>query len=205
MNKEKIIKIINYYVKEKYNNESTGHDYYHTIRVKNIALEINKKEHADEFVIIVTALLHDVFDHKFYNGNNSISQEINKLLKKLKILDFISADDLDNILNCCENIGYTANKNEKKKISKEGMIVQDADRLDAIGAIGIARTFAYGGKIGNLIYDPENTKINTTINHFYDKLLKLKDLMNTEQGKKMAIERHEFMENFLNEFYKEWN
>ena len=205
MTKERIIEIIDNYVKEKYSVEATGHDYYHIDRVKKNAILINKKENANEFVIIITCLLHDVFDHKFYNGHNTISQELENLLKELEVSNYISKSNLKNILDSCENIGYTSNKNGEKELSHEGKIVQDADRLDAIGAIGIARTFAYGGKVGNLLYDPNNIENKTTINHFYDKLLKLKDLMNTETGKKLAKKRHKYMEEFLNEFYKEWN
>ena len=175
---------------------------------------INQKENADSFILTIIVLMHDLYDHKFYDGN--IGEKLEETLKKLKVYDFFTQDDIKNIINSCVNLGFSSNIVEKKELSLEGKIAQDADRLDAIGAIGIARTFAYGGKKGNLIYDPNNNELvdkneyyregsKTSISHFYDKLLKIKDLMNTHTAKKIAIDRHKFLELYLKEFYDEWN
>ena len=209
------IETIKKYVKETTLTEESGHDWWHIYRVYNNALLINKEEKANEFLVIVIALLHDLYDSKFYTGN--IGEKIIDTLKELDIYKSLSKEEIENITYSCENLSYSKNIVEKKKLSKEGMIVQDADRLDAIGAIGIARTFAYGGKVKRNIYNPENEilEINTeedyrtqnrdSINHFYEKLLKLKELMNTGTAKKVAENRHRFMELYLEEFYKEWN
>lgn len=209
------IEKIKKYVKEITLIEESGHDWWHIHRVYNNALLINEEEKANEFIVITIALLHDLYDSKFYTGN--IGEKIIDTLKELEIYDCLSKDEIENITYSCENLSYSKNIEEKKKLSKEGMIVQDADRLDAIGAIGIARTFAYGGKVKRSIYNPESKKIEIdteddyrtqnrdSINHFYEKLLKLKDLMNTETAKKVAENRHRFMELYLEEFYKEWN
>lgn len=210
-----VIEKIKKYVKETTILEESGHDWWHIQRVYNNALQINKDEHGKQEVIEIIALMHDLYDGKFCDEN--ITKNIITTLKKLEVYDVLSEDDVENITYSCENISYSKNIECKKHLSKEGLIVQDADRLDSIGAIGIARVFAYGGKIKRNIYNPElqRGEINTekeyrnkdrdSINHFYEKLLKLKDLMNTETAKKIAIKRHEFMENYLNEFYREWN
>lgn len=214
MNKDEIIQIIEKYVKELCKNESSGHDWWHIKRVYNNAMLINKKEKADEFIITVITLIHDVYDHKFYKGE--ISTKIEELLKELGVYSYLSNEDIENIIHSCVNLGFSANFTGKKEISKEGMIVQDADRLDSIGAIGIARVFAYGGKKGDLIYDPYNNELvdeneyyksgsRTSISHFYDKLLKIKDMMNTETAKTIANERHKYLEEFLKQFFDEWN
>ena len=175
---------------------------------------INKKENADKFVITIIALMHDLYDHKFYNGN--IETKLEETLKELDVYNDIPKNDIENIIHSCVNLGFSANITNRKELSKEGKIVQDADRLDGIGAIGIARTFAYGGKKGRLIYDPNNNELvnenqynengsKTSISHFYDKLLNIKDLMNTDTAKTVAQQRHEYLENFLKEFMDEWN
>ncbi len=213
MGKEEIIKIIKEYVKNICKDDSTGHDWWHIQRVYNNAMLINKKENADEFVITLITLMHDLYDHKFYKGD--VKQKLEETLKELNIYQYIQ-EDIENIINSCVNLGFSANMTTKKELSKEGKIVQDADRLDAMGAIGIARTFAYSGKKEKTIYDPNNNELvdeeeykqngsKTTISHFYDKLLKLKDLMNTETAKIIAKERHLYLENFLEEFFDEWN
>ena len=214
MKKEEVINIIKKYVKELCKNDSTGHDWWHIQRVYNNAMLINQNEKADSFILTIIVLMHDLYDHKFYDGN--IREKLEETLKKLKVYDFFTQDDIKNIINSCVNLGFSSNIVEKKELSLEGKIAQDADRLDAIGAIGIARTFAYGGKKGNLIYDPNNNEIvdkneyyregsKTTISHFYDKLLKIKDLMNTHTAKEIAIDRHKFLELYLKEFNDEWN
>lgn len=214
MNKEEIISVVKKYVKNKCYNESTGHDWWHIQRVYNNAMLIDKKENADEFIIAIIVLMHDLYDHKFYDGN--IEEKLEETLKELQLYNYISKNDIENIIYSCANLGFSANIAERKELSIEGKIAQDADRLDAIGAIGIARTFAYGGKKGIPIYDSNNNELvgeeeykqkgsRTSISHFYDKLLKIKDLMNTDTAKIIAQERHEYLEKFLHEFFDEWN
>lgn len=214
ISKEEIINIVKKYVKEKCYNEPTGHDWLHIQRVYKNAMLINKKENANEFIITLIVLMHDLYDHKFYNGN--IEKKIEDTLKELHVYNYISKNDIENIIYSCANLGFCANIVGQKELSKEGKVAQDADRLDALGAIGIARTFAYGGKEGKLIYDPDNNDLvneeeykkkgsKTSISHFYDKLLKVKYLMNTDTAKIIAQERHQYLENFLQEFFDEWN
>lgn len=214
MNKESILKITENYVKTNFNQESTGHDWWHIKRVHNLSLQINEIEKKDEFIVRMIALLHDVFDEKFSDGD--VKQNLENLMKKLNIYNEIDEKDIKNIIHSIENLGFKGGFNNIE-ISDEGKIVQDADRIDAIGAIGIARCFAYNGKKGNVIYDPDTgiVEINNqeeyrnkkrhAINHFYEKLLKIKNTINTEAGKTIAIKRTEYMENFLDEFYKEWD
>ena len=214
MDKEEILNKIKRYVKEVCKNDSSGHDWWHIQRVYNNAMLINKKEGANEFVLTAIVLMHDLYDHKFYNGN--IEEKLEEILKELHIYNYISKNDIENIIYSCANLGFSANIAEQKELSVEGKIVQDADRLDAIGAIGIARTFAYGGKKGKPIYDSSNNGLvneeeyktkgsKTSVSHFYDKLLKVKDLMNTDTAKIIAKERHKYLEDFLQEFFDEWN
>lgn len=214
MDKETVLNDIKSYVQEICKNDSTGHDWYHIQRVYNNAMLINKKEQANEFVLTVIVLMHDLYDHKFYNGN--AEEKLKETLKQLNVYNCVTEDDIQNIVYSCINLGMSSNFIERKELSQEGKIAQDADRLDAIGAIGIARTFTYGGKKGNLIYDPNDNELvsekeyaqtgsRTSISHFYDKLLRIKDLMNTDIAKEIAIERHKFLEDFLHEFLEEWN
>ena len=213
MNKDEVIKRTADYVKSKLDGESSGHDWWHTYRVWKTAVNIGKKEDADLFVVQLAALLHDIADWKFHSGDDSIGPKLaREWLEKLDV-------DENIISHVCEIIKGVSFKGAgvKSKIkTKEGMVVQDADRLDALGSIGIARAFAYGGHKGREIYNPnikpekhesfEQYKNNkgTTINHFYEKLLLLKDLMNTETARKIAEERHKFMEEYLDKFFKEW-
>ena len=213
MEKKEIIAITENYVKTNFIKESTGHDWWHIKRVHDLAIKINEKEKKNSFIIEMIALLHDVFDEKFSKGN--VVENLVELMKKLNIYNQIDKDDLENILNSINNLGFKGGFN-KAEISDEGKIVQDADRIDSIGAIGIARCFAFGGKKGNTIYNPDmgiieiqnyeeyRNKERHSINHFYEKLLKIKDTINTETAKEIAIERTKYMENFLDEFYKEW-
>lgn len=213
MKKSEIITKTKEFVKRKLGNESSGHDWWHTYRVWKTALQIAKKEGADTYVVQLSALLHDISDWKFNKGDASVGSNIARhWLKKQKV-------DEKTICLICEiiqNISFKGAKVKNKIKTKEGKIVQDADRLDAIGAIGIARTFAFGGKMNNPIYAPDINPVlhktkksylkqTHTINHFYEKLLLLKDRMNTKTGKKMAEKRHNFMKLFLKEFFKEWN
>ena len=213
MEKKEIIAITENYVKTNFIKESTGHDWWHIKRVHDLAIKINEKEKKNSFIIEMIALLHDVFDEKFSKGN--VVENLIELMRKLNIYNEIDKDDLEYILNSINNLGYKGGFNTAE-ISEEGKIVQDADRIDSIGAIGIARCFAFGGKKGNTIYNPDmgiieiqnyeeyRNKERHSINHFYEKLLKIKDTINTETAKEIAIERTKYMENFLDEFYKEW-
>ncbi|KKP24215.1 MAG: Metal dependent phosphohydrolase [candidate division TM6 bacterium GW2011_GWF2_28_16] len=214
INNQVINNIINI-VKQTFEKEASGHDWWHIYRVWQTSLKIAEQEKADLFVVQAAALLHDIADWKFYNGNQDIGpQKAEEILKSLKVNQTV----IDSIKDIIKNLSFKgAGVKHKKMPTLEGMIVQDADRLDALGAIGVARTFAYSGYKNRLIYDPnikpvlhdnENNYVKNTspaINHFYEKLLLLKDLMNTETGKKIAQERHNFMQTYLEQFYKEWN
>ena len=202
------------FVKKELEGAEAGHDWFHIQRVYNNALNLLKTEQANEQVVVLAALLHDIADSKFHNGDETIGPK--KAMEFMTSID-INDDIKEHVVKIIENISFKGGNFNKTFHSKELEIVQDADRLDAIGAIGIARTFNYGGYKNNGLYDPEiqpklkmtkeeykNHK-GTTINHFYEKLLLLKDLMNTETGKKLAENRHQYMEGFLEQFYKEWN
>jgi len=201
------------FVKEKLQNIESGHDWFHIERVYNNANLIANNEICDSKVVKLAALLHDIADSKFNNGDETIGPETAKLFLEK---ENVEKQTIDHIVKIIENISFKGGNFEQKFNSIELQIVQDADRLDAIGAIGIARTFNYGGFKNRQIYDPNispNLKMSKeeykkseapTINHFYEKLLLLKDKMNTETGKKMAQNRHDFMDLFLNQFYHEW-
>ena len=215
MNNSEIIEVVKDYVKTKMQDDCTGHDYYHIMRVVNNALLINKEEKKDEFIIVMIAILHDLYDHKFTNVN--VRDALINDLRNLKVYEYIQKEDLENILHSIENLGYSSNIKEKKNLSDEGKIVQDADRLDGMGAIGIARTFAYGGYKHKPMHIPEiqNYKLEekeykkngskTSTMHFYDKLLKLNDLLNTKEAKRIEKKRKKFLEEFLREFLEEWD
>lgn len=208
-----IIKKTKIYVNEKLSGEGSGHDFFHAERVLKTSLHICKIENADEYIVSLSALLHDIDDWKFSSDNKTNTENIRAFLKS------VNADDItiNKVTGIIKTLSYKGGVTDSSQSSLEGKIVQDADRLDAIGAIGIARTFTYGGSRHQTIYDPpikpvqyftlsqvKNEK-NHTINHFYEKLLKLKDLMNTNEGKRLAIKRHDYMKDFLEEFYREWN
>ncbi|MGL5068190.1 MAG: HD domain-containing protein [Sarcina sp.] len=212
MNKDLVIENTIEFIKEKFCGEGSGHDWFHIERVYKNACYIAKREEADEYIVKLTALLHDVDDWKFSDDNKTSTSTVETFLSGQGV-DNVDIEKITTIIKTMSFKGGVVNSTQN---SIEGMIVQDADRLDAIGAIGIARAFTYGGYKGNLMYDPkvkpqdfktldEVKKKNTTINHFYEKLLKLKDLMNTKTAKALAKERHDYMENFLETFYKEWN
>ena len=203
------------YVKNKLEDEGSGHDWWHILRVYNNALDIAGKEgNCDIFIIELAALLHDIADWKFNDGNLDKGSEIAGIfLADLNVDEKI----IEHVSDIIKNISFKGANVENTITTKEGMIVQDADRLDAIGAVGIGRAFAYGGFMKREMYNPDvsheihNTfeeyknKSGSTINHFYEKLLLLKDKMNTKTGKEKAEKRHEFMCSFLDEFYSEWN
>lgn len=184
------------YVKGKFSEDVTGHDYWHMKRVVKNAEEIAREEHADVFICQMAAWLHDMTDPKLFNDIKQAEAELNQFLADIDL----SSELKKKILEAMADVSFS-----KKRIPAtiEGKIVQDADRLDAIGAVGIARVFAFGGSKGQPIHNPEQ-KSGTSIQHFYDKLLKLKELMNTETGRKIADQRHAFMESYLSQFYQEW-
>ena len=212
MNKKKIIEKTKEYVRQEMLKGDSGHDWSHVLRVNITAKKIAKKEKADLFIVELSVLFHDIADSKFTNGDETIAP------KKTK--DFLISLKVDN--ETIEKVNYIVEhmsfkKNQPTEKSIEFKVVQDADRLDAIGAIGIARAFSFGGFKNRLMYNPdEKPNLNqtkeqyvkaegTTINHFYEKLLLLKDLMNTNAAKKLAEKRHKFMKKYLEQFYKEWN
>lgn len=208
---ENIIRSAKIYIKDIFQNDFSGHDYYHSIRVYNLATHIAQHENADLTLVQLIALLHDVDDYKLFAQNRNF-QNTRYFLNSHNIPPL----QIDNICSIIADISYKGTETHPPE-SIEGKIVQDADRLDAIGAIGIARTFAYGGTINRPIHNPlltPHTDINyadyqnckgTSINHFYEKLLCLKELLNTSEAKKIAEHRHLFMINFLNEFFQEWD
>ena len=201
------------YVKQQLEGAEAGHDWFHIERVYRNALHIADQENCNREVVQLAALLHDIADSKFHGGDESIGPKTARIF-----LEGQHADEatIDHVVKIIENISFKGGKTERTFSSLELDIVQDADRLDAIGAIGIARTFNYGGFKNRPMYDPaiapnmhmtkEEYKSNNapTINHLYEKLLLLKERMNTSTGKKLAEERHRFMEVFLAQFYAEW-
>jgi uncharacterized protein len=202
------------FVKEELKNAESGHDWFHINRVYNNSLIIAKSENVDLLTVKLAALLHDIADSKFNFGDENIGPKKARIfLKSLQV----DQNTTEHIVKIIANMSFSKSlQSERLFTSKELQVVQDADRLDAIGAIGIARAFNYGGYKNRLMYNPsvkpnlsmtkEEYKKSTapTINHFYEKLLLLKDKMNTETGKKLAEERHLFMKQFLAQFYKEW-
>jgi uncharacterized protein len=210
---EKIISETIKFVKETLSNSEGGHDWWHIYRVWRLATEIAKEEKADMLVVELSALLHDIADAKFYKNDEEIGSK-----KAREFLERFDLDEktVDHAVNITKNVSFRKEFDDQEFKSKELDIVKDADRLDAIGAMGIIRAFNYGGYKNKKIYDPEvkpNLNINKeeyisekspTINHFYEKLLLLKDKMRTEMGKEIAQNRHIFMEKFLEEFYGEW-
>jgi len=200
MNKDKVIRKVEEYSKTYTGNYDGGHDWWHLNRVRNLALYIQSAEGSgDRFLIGIASLLHDIDDKKFGTGSAAGTEEkISSLLKDLQVDDLTIRE----VININKYISFSS-KDRPSFLSVEFMIVQDADRLDAIGAIGVARAFNYGGFRNNSVFDPSGI-IPSTIGHFDDKLLKLKGLMNTETGRILASERHEFLEVFLRQFYMEW-
>lgn len=214
MNKKNVIQKTIYFVKEVLSDAEGGHDWWHIYRVWKLSKHIAQTEDVDNFIVELGALLHDIADSKFYDGDEEIGPR--------KARDFLSSlnvekDIIIHVENIISNISFKGGKHTQKFKSPELDVIQDADRLDAMGAIGVARTFNYGGHKGRGIYNPEiKPNLNMTkeeyknsnaptLNHFYEKLLLLKDRMNTNTGKSMAEHRHKYMEQFLDEFYKEWN
>jgi uncharacterized protein len=214
MNKEQIVNQTADYIKTKLTGEGSGHDWWHVYRVWKNAVHIGKHENVDLFIVELAALLHDIADWKFHDGNDDVGPQLSReWLEKLGVDEAV-------ISHVCQIIKYASFKGSgvmSKMKSTEGMVVQDADRLDAIGAIGIGRAFAYGGKVGRPLHDPEKSPKKhesfeeykkyggvSTINHFYEKLLLLKELMNTATAKKIAEKRHKLMKEYLDNFFQEW-
>jgi len=187
------------YAKDIFSGDSSGHDFHHTLRVYHMALRIAREEGADLQIVSLAALLHDVDDRKlspetWENKDRAVSFLQSQGVKEEKIRF---------IVEIIGEISFSSGKGTP--VSLEGRCVQDADRLDALGAIGIARTFAFGGSRGRDIHDPTGSDPQTSVQHFYDKLLLLKDRMNTSSGRRLALERDRFMRAFLDEFYGEWD
>uniref|UniRef100_UPI003217F80F HD domain-containing protein n=1 Tax=uncultured Draconibacterium sp. TaxID=1573823 RepID=UPI003217F80F len=199
------------FIKQQFTGEGSGHDWWHMFRVRNLALKISKQEGGDVFIVEMAALLHDLDDWKLRNSNEN--SETERWLESLNLKE----SNAKKILEIIEQVSFKGAGVETKAVSLEAQIVQDADRLDAIGAIGVARTFAYGGYKNRLMYDPvvkpelhhtfEAYRNSTapTINHFYEKLLLLKDRLNTQTAVNLAKSRHRFMEDFLEQFFNEWD
>jgi uncharacterized protein len=215
MNKEQIIENTIQFVKQTLKGAEGGHDWFHIERVYNNAKLIAKSEKVDLFVVQLGALLHDIADAKFYEGDESVGPKKAKVFLESQNVDKSTIIHVENII---KYISFKSSlSSEKLFTSPELSVVQDADRLDAIGAIGIARCFNYGGFKNRVLYDPEispnlnmtkeeyKKSASPTINHFYEKLLLLKDKMNTETGKRIASDRHSYMEGFLQQFFDEWN
>ncbi|WP_142784397.1 HD domain-containing protein [Changchengzhania lutea] len=213
MTSEEIINTTIDFVKEQLKDAEGGHDWFHIERVYNNALLISENEKVDTFVVSLGALLHDIADSKFYNGDETVGPKIaHEFLLKLNVDSTI----INHVINIIKHISFKGGNEVQTFHSIELDVIQDADRLDAIGAIGTARCFNYGGFKNRPLYDPnikpnlcmskEEYKGSTapSINHFYEKLLLLKDKMNTKTGTEMALKRHAFMESYLKQFYSEW-
>ena len=202
------------FVKNQLTHAEGGHDWFHIERVYKNALLIAEEEECDLTVVKLAALLHDIADSKFHGGDESVGP---KTARTFLESQNVSEAIISHVIAIIENISFKGGNFEKKFNSKELEIVQDADRLDAIGAIGIARTFNYGGFKNRPLYNPNiqpnlnmskeeyKNSESPTLNHCYEKLLLLKDKMNTETGKKIAQKRHDFMVTFLSQFYAEWD
>jgi uncharacterized protein len=203
------------FVKAELQNAEGGHDWFHVERVYKNSLLISKEENVDVFTVSLAALLHDIADPKFYKGDETIGP---KKAREFLMRQNVNSKTIAHVVRIIEHISYknSLEKGGEKFTSKELEVVQDADRIDAIGAIGIARCFNYGGFKNRALYNPEiSPNLNMTkeeykksdaptINHFYEKLLLLKDQMNTKTGQKIAVKRHRYMEQFLEQFYTEW-
>lgn len=211
---EKTIQKVADEVRQRLEGEGSGHDWWHIVRVWNMAKRIGNNENVDIFIVELAALLHDIADWKFHDGDETVGPKIAR-----KILDehSVSAEVTSQVCDIIMNMSFKGSGVKTEMRTFEGKVVQDSDRLDAIGAIGVARTFAYGGHKNRPMYDPNREPSisqskeeyfkseSPTINHFYEKLLLLKDRMNTETAKKLAEDRHSFMEEYLDRFLQEWD
>jgi uncharacterized protein len=203
-----------HFVEQKLAADSSGHDWWHIYRVWNLAKNIAAQEGANLLIVELSALLHDIADWKFHDGDDTKGPQ---MAEQFLLESEVTREVIDPVVEIVATISYKGAGVATPMQSLEGKVVQDADRLDAIGAMGIARTFAYGGHKNRLMYHPDEKPVmhqsfaqykkNTghTINHFYEKLLLLKDRMNTTSAKKMAAGRHKFMQSYLDQFYEEWD
>ncbi len=214
MNKLEIIASCEAFVKERMKDYEPGHDWQHTDRVRRLALRINEKEGGDPFFVELIALLHDVGDFKFFKGDE---KEAETFIRE-KLLSFgADQETAERVVDSTQRVSFKGSGVKETMESPEGKIVQDADRLDAMGAIGAARCFSYGAVNHRPLYDPDKPPTthetfeeykkykSTSLNHFYEKLLLLKDRMNTETGKELAEGRHKFLETYVEQFLAEWN
>lgn len=213
MNEPGIIQQTAEHVRQLLSGDGSGHDWFHIERVRNAAMRIAREEGANLFVVELAALLHDVADWKYAGGDHEAGP---RAARSWLVPLGVSAPTIDHVCRIIAELSFKGAGVATPMSSLEGQIVQDADRLDAIGAIGVARTFAYGGHKGQAMHDPAiapqmhgsfeayKTNVGTSINHFYEKLLLLKDRMNTASGKRLAAERHAYLERFLEQFLAEW-
>jgi uncharacterized protein len=200
-------------VKEKFLNQEGSHDWFHIERVYNLAIYLQEKEGGNKLIIELAALLHDISDHKYNGGNWQAGASV---ATELMLQVSISNEIAEKVAQVIAQVSFKGAHVNDEVETIEAKIVQDADRLDAIGAIGIARAFSYGGSKNRPLYDPEilpklhsskeeyAKSVSHTVNHFYEKLFLIKDLMKTLSGKELAEKRHQLMENFIAEFYEEW-
>jgi len=212
--KTETIKNTEVFVREKLEGEGSGHDWWHIHRVRNMALSIAKQEKADLFVVELAALLHDIADHKFHNGDETVGPQV---AGEWLTSENVEPNVILHIQEIIKDLSFKGANVATPMETIEGKVVQDADRLDAIGAIGVARAFAYGGHKNRELYNPEiaptlhdtfeayKKDTGPTVNHFYEKLFLLKDRMNTKAGHRIAEARHEYMKDFLKRFYAEWD
>ena len=212
MKQQEQLKAMEQYAKRVLDSDTSGHDWSHIERVVNTTKTIAKAEGADLFICEAAALLHDVIDDKIIQDSADALKELKKFLTSIEVTPV----QIEAIVSIITRMSFK-NHQEKQDLSLEGKVVQDADRLDAIGAIGIARVMCYSGSTGRPIHKPEmkprenltpeeyRNGESTAIMHFYEKLLKLKDLMNTKYGNELAKGRHEFLELYLKQFYAEWD
>ena len=213
MKEEKILQEVATYVERKLSGEGSGHDWWHIVRVRKLAEKLALAEGGDSFICQLAALVHDLVDDKLVAGEGLALAEVRDLLTRVGV----AANQTDQVLTIIQSISYKGGNQNHLVLSLEGQIVQDADRLDAMGAIGVARTMAYSGHHQRIIHDPEvavrqnmtldqyRSHQGTAITHFYEKLLLLKDLMNTKTAKELAKGRHAFLEAYLDQFFAEWD
>ena len=212
MKEEKILQEVATYVERKLSGEGSGHDWWHIVRVRKLAEKLALAEGGDSFICQLAALVHDLVDDKLVADEGLALAEVRDLLTRVGV----AANQTDQVLTIIQSISYKGGNQNHLDLTLEGQIVQDADRLDAMGAIGVARTMAYSGHHQRIIHDPEvavrqnmtldqyRSHQGTAITHFYEKLLLLKDLMNTKTAKELAKGRHAFLEAYLEQFYAEW-
>lgn len=213
MDNERIIEEAKAMVSEFHGDDATGHDYWHVMRVYNNAYMLQSTEGGDLFTIKIATLFHDMIDYKMTDDEG---RELNRIVTFLED-NGVARDTIDKIIHAMQAVSFKGGTNPVGIESIEDAVVQDADRLDALGAIGIARTMVFGGSKNHKLHDPKmharenltfeqySKEDNTIINHFYEKLLKLKNLMHTKSARLQAEKRHEFMERYLEQFYNEWD